>query len=143
MMQVHCKQLHLTPACSTALHWSLHTLHMLGAVNVDMASITVPWHCASRYDGSRCHTLTVTHWLALPASCRLLTIAVDTAAFIRGTLQWVETAVRACPALRAGVGCYCLLALHARCCTHFYCCSNLLLLWYLVNSTFCCYCATL
>jgi hypothetical protein len=31
-----------------------------------------------------------------------------------------EAALRACPALRAGVGCYCLLALRARCCHHFH-----------------------
>jgi hypothetical protein len=37
---------------------------------------------------------------------------------ISGALPWVQAALRACPALRAGVGCYCLLPLHARCCHH-------------------------
>jgi hypothetical protein len=32
----------------------------------------------------------------------------------------VETALRACPDLRAGVGCYCWVTLHARCCNHFH-----------------------
>jgi hypothetical protein len=39
---------------------------------------------------------------------------------INGALQWVEAALCACPAVRARVGCYCLLTLHARCCHYFY-----------------------
>jgi hypothetical protein len=34
---------------------------------------------------------------------------------VSGIVTVGQTALRACPALRAGFGCYCLLALHARC----------------------------